>query len=73
MANNKQRISPGGLILKDQLISINRVTRLSHEEFAEREESRLVPSKESGLLGQHTINRAGDLSVVDVFARARKF
>jgi hypothetical protein len=24
----KQRISPGGLILKDQLISINRVTKV---------------------------------------------
>jgi hypothetical protein len=54
-------------------VSINRVIRLNHEEFVEREESRLVPSKESGLLGLHTINRAGDLSVVDVFARARKF
>lgn len=28
MMNNKQRISPQGLILKDQLISINRVTKV---------------------------------------------
>src|SRR5436190_17900287 len=28
MANNKQRSSPGGLLLKDQLISINRVTKV---------------------------------------------
>lgn len=28
MTINKQRISPGGLILKDQLISINRVTKV---------------------------------------------
>ena len=28
MTRNKQRISPGGLILKDQLISINRVTKV---------------------------------------------
>ena len=26
--NNKQRIAPGGLLLKDQLISINRVTKV---------------------------------------------
>jgi len=26
--NNKQKISPGGLLLKDQLISINRVTKV---------------------------------------------
>ena len=28
MTKNKQKISPGGLILKDQLISINRVTKV---------------------------------------------
>ena len=28
MIKNRQRISPGGLILKDQLISINRVTKV---------------------------------------------
>ncbi len=53
-------------------VSINRVTRLSHEEFAEEEERRIVPAPASGLLGLHTINRAGDLSVVDVFARRRR-
>jgi small subunit ribosomal protein S5 len=28
MTNNKQKIAPGGLLLKDQLISINRVTKV---------------------------------------------
>ena len=28
MMKNKQKISPGGLLLKDQLISINRVTKV---------------------------------------------
>src|SRR5881227_1322991 len=28
MLKNKQKISPGGLLLKDQLISINRVTKV---------------------------------------------
>jgi hypothetical protein len=54
-------------------VAINRVTNLSHEEYAEEEERRIVPAPESGLLGLHTINRAGDLSVVDVFARSRRF
>ena len=49
------------------------MTRLSHEEFTEEEERRIVPAPESGLLGLHTINRAGDLSVVDVFARRSRF
>jgi len=54
-------------------VAINRVTSLSHEAFSEEEERRIVPAKESGLLGLHTINRAGDLSVVDVFSRSRRF
>ena len=54
-------------------VSINRVTHLSHDDFIEEEERRLVPAPESGLLGLHTINRAGDLSVVDVFARRSRF
>ena len=54
-------------------VSINRVTHLSHEEFAEEEERRVVPAAASGLLGLHTLNRAGDLSVVDFFARRSRF
>ena len=54
-------------------VCINRVTHLSHDDFLEEEERRLVTAPESGLLGLHTINRAGDLSVVDVFARRSRF
>lgn len=50
-------------------ISINRVLRLSREEYVEREEERILPTHPAGLLGLHTVNRAGDLSVVDAFLR----
>jgi len=33
----------------------------------------VLPAPESGLLGIHTVNRAGDLTVVDAFARRRRF
>ena len=50
-------------------ISLNRVLRLSPEEYVEREERRILPAHPAGLLGLHTINRAGELSVVDGFTR----
>jgi hypothetical protein len=50
-------------------ISVNRVVRLSPEEYVEREEQRILPAHPAGLLGLHTVNRAGELSVVDGFTR----
>ncbi len=50
-------------------ISINRVLRLSPEEYLEREERCILPTHPGGLLGIHTVNRAGELSVVDAFTR----
>ena len=50
-------------------ISLQRVTRLGLDGFEEEEERRIVPAAGSGILGLHTINRSGDLSVMDAFAR----
>jgi hypothetical protein len=50
-------------------ISINRVVKLTPQEYVEREESRILPTHPPGLLGLHTVNRAGELSVVDGFTR----
>ncbi len=52
-------------------IALHRVTRLAHDGYAEEEERRIAPA--APLLGVHTINRAGDLSVTDAFARRRRF
>jgi hypothetical protein len=52
-------------------IALNRVLRLDDDAFAEEEARRIVPS--GGMLGMHTINRAGTLSVSDAFARRPRF
>lgn len=54
-------------------LSINRVLRLTPDDYAERETQRIVPDGKDGLLGIHTLNRAGDLTVVDAFTRQRRF
>ncbi|MGZ5103585.1 MAG: glucosamine inositolphosphorylceramide transferase family protein [Usitatibacter sp.] len=54
-------------------VAINRVTRLDAEAFTEETERRIVPAAGSSILGLHTINRAGDLSVIDAFARRPRF
>jgi hypothetical protein len=53
-------------------LSINRVLRLTPDEYAERQVERVLPAPGSGLLGLHTVNRAGELTVVDAFARRRR-
>ena len=54
-------------------LSLNRVMRLTPHDYAERQVERILPDAGSGLLGIHTLNRAGDLTVVDAFARRRRF
>jgi hypothetical protein len=49
-------------------IALQRVTRLD-DDYAEEEERRILPPAGQGVLGMHTINRAGDLSVTDAFVR----
>ena len=50
-------------------LSINRVLRLTPRDYAERQVERILPSRREGLLGLHTVNRAGDLTVIDAFMR----
>jgi hypothetical protein len=50
-------------------VSVNRVLHLSRHSYAESEEERIVPAAASGILGLHTVNRAGDLAVIDAFTR----
>ncbi len=53
-------------------IAIHRVLKLTPQHYAERQVERLLPSRASGLFGLHTMNRAGDLTVVDAFVRRRR-
>ena len=50
-------------------VAIHRVDRLTPQEYRETEIARVTPLKPRGLLGVHTINRAGELSVMDGFFR----
>ncbi len=54
-------------------IAIHRVTRLDDHEYAEEEVRRIEPAGAGGILGVHTVNRAGALSVTDAFVRRSRF
>lgn len=54
-------------------VTINRVTRLSPEEFAEEEVSKILPEWDDRLVSTHTLNSAGDLTVIDCLRRRRKY
>lgn len=53
-------------------IALQRVTRLTPDEYAEEEATRIVPT-DAGTLGIHTWNRVGDLTVTDAFERRPRF
>src|SRR6185295_5342699 len=42
-------------------LSMNRVLRLTPHDYAERQVERVLPSPAEGILGLHTLNRAGEL------------
>lgn len=46
-------------------IVLNKITKLDTERYAESEVSRILPHWRRGLLGNHTLNRAGNLTVID--------
>ena len=50
-------------------VTIQRVLRLTPDDYVEREVRRIVPAHADRLLGIHTFNQSGDLTVVDGFAR----
>jgi hypothetical protein len=54
-------------------LALQRVLKLTPQHYAERPVERLIADETAGLFGLHTMNRAGDLTVVDAFARRRRF
>jgi len=54
-------------------LAIQRVLKLTPQHYAERQVERLLADPAAGVIGLHTMNRAGDLTVVDAFARRRRF
>ena len=53
-------------------LAIQRVTKLTPQDYVERQVERILPPPHTGLFGLHTMNRAGDLTVVDAFTRRRR-
>jgi len=53
-------------------LALQRVTKLTPHDYVERQVERILPPPHTGLYGLHTMNRAGDLTVVDAFTRRRR-
>jgi hypothetical protein len=53
-------------------ISINRVVTVSDEGYVEEEAARIVPGWDKNVIGTHTINSAGDLTVIDCLLKRHK-
>ena len=53
-------------------IALHRVLRLTPQTYAERAVESIVPPAGGALLGLHTVNRAGGLTVADALARRRR-
>jgi hypothetical protein len=54
-------------------LSLNRVERLSPDEFREEEVSTILPEWDRRVVGTHTLNSCGDLTVIDCLMQRRKF
>lgn len=54
-------------------IVLNRITRLTPEDFKEESVSRIDPTWRKGMIGTHTINATGALTLLDCFTYLRKY
>src|SRR5207244_9752824 len=53
-------------------VSINRILQLDAETYREAEVDKIVPNGESNVVGVHTFNVAGDMTVIDCLVRRKK-
>jgi hypothetical protein len=53
-------------------MTINRILRLTQDEFVEQEVSKILPQWRRDLLGTHTLNLCEDLTVIDCLARRKR-
>ncbi|MGO9567410.1 MAG: hypothetical protein ACLP5H_07720 [Desulfomonilaceae bacterium] len=54
-------------------IVMNRITRLTPDDFREEGVARIDPTWRKGMIGTHTINAVGALTVLDCFTYGRKY
>jgi hypothetical protein len=53
-------------------VAINHVVQLSPHAYEESERQKILPVHSTGVLGIHTLNRAGGLCVIDAFMRRKR-
>jgi hypothetical protein len=54
-------------------VAVNRITSLSPTEYAETQVSKILPDWDKDVLGVHTLNTAGELTVIDCLVKRRRF
>lgn len=67
------RPAQDGSRLYGYAVTFNRVVRLTPDEYKEEELSKLLPHWREGVLGTHTFNHDGGLTVIDGFHYRRRF
>jgi len=53
-------------------VSINRILQLNSESYEEVEVDKIIPDWEPNVMGVHTLNQAGDMTVIDCLVRRKK-
>lgn len=53
-------------------LNFNRITKLSETEYEEVPEARLEPPGGTNILGTHTFNKAGEMTIIDAVIRRRR-
>jgi hypothetical protein len=54
-------------------MTINRVLRITPDEYCEEAVSKILPRWRKGLISTHTLNTCDDLTMIDCQFRERKF
>jgi hypothetical protein len=54
-------------------ISLNKINRLTGDDFEEELVSRIMPAWKPKIAGVHTINHSGELTIIDAFMYRRRF
>ena len=54
-------------------MTINEVVHISAEQYVEKETVKILPSWDKRIIGVHTLNTCGDITVIDCLVKRRKF
>ena len=54
-------------------ITINEVVNISAEQYLEKETVKILPTWDKRIIGVHTLNKCGYITVIDCLVKRRKF